>query len=467
MRALVLLMFVTATIPMAFMRPVVGLMLWILFSYMNPHRVAYGFATGFNWVMITALVTMIATMAHSDQRQPLRMTPVMVAMTLFLVWTGITALTAVEADMARTEWVRFFKILLMAYFTLILVTDRQKLHWVLWTIVLSFGFWGFKGGLFTLMTGGSYNVMGPIKSFFRDNNGFALVMCMSIPFMRYMQLHEPRKWCRIGLWVLMGLTAFSIIGTYSRGGLLALGVTSIMLLYKSRHRRSLILVMPILAIGLASFMPQQWYDRMNTIDQYEEDQSAQGRLDSWKFATNVAIANPLLGGGMRVWASSDMWNTYGPPGAKHRAIHSIFFEVLGEHGFVGFGLFVGMLATAWLSLARIRKRTRGSPDTAWMGDLASMMQVSLLAYMAAGAFLPMPYFDLFYQMLAITAVLNVLLERAVRSEAVRSPGDTPSPASGTTPDVGPPGRREIRPRTRRPARGRKTGPNGVQDLPWW
>ena len=460
MRALALLMFVAATVPMAFMRPVIGLMLWILFSYMNPHRIAYGFATAFPWVMIVAVVTMVSTLAHAQQRQALRMTPLMVLMTLFLLWTGLSTLDAVVPAQAEIEWVRFFKIMLMVYFTAILVTDKQRLHWVLWTIVLSFGFWGFKGGFFTLITGGSHNVMGPIKSFYRDTNGFALVMCMCLPLMRYLQLQDHRKWVRVGLWGLMGLTAVAIVGTYSRGGLLALGITVLMLIYKSRRRASLFLVVPIMAVLVASFMPQEWYSRMNTINEYEQDQSAQGRIHSWKFAVNVAIDNPLLGGGMRVWSSDAMWDTYGPPDAVHRAIHSIFFQVLGEAGFVGLALFVAMLAGGWFGLARIRRKARAGPDTAWMGDLASMMQVSLVAYAAAGSLLPMPYFDLFYQILVMTTVLDVLLMRAHASGEPQTATESPRPASGRRAVGG-----------RRPTIGRPLRPGtqggGQQDLPWY
>lgn len=460
MRALALLMFVAATIPMAFMRPIIGLMLWIMFSYLNPHRIAYGFATAFPWVMIVAVITMVSTLAHAQQRQALRMTSLMVLMTLFLLWTGLSALNAVVPDQAEIEWVRFFKIMLMVYFTAILVTDKQRLHWVLWTIVLSFGFWGFKGGFFTLITGGSHNVMGPIKSFYRDTNGFALVMCMCLPLMRYLQLQDSRKWVRLGLWALIGLTAVSIVGTYSRGGLMALGITVLMLIYKSPHRSSLLIVVPIIAVLLASFMPQEWYSRMDTISEYEQDKSAQGRIHSWKFATNVALDDPLFGGGMRVWSSDAMWDTHGPPDAAPRAIHSIFFQVLGEAGFVGLALFVAMLAGGWFGLARIRRRARAGPDTAWMADLASMMQVSLVAYAAAGSLLPMPYFDLFYQILAITTVLHMLLMRAAVSGDQR-----PAPESA------PPAASRRRPSARRPAIGRPLRPDtqggGQQDLPWY
>lgn len=417
MRDLALLMFVGATLPIAFMRPVVGLMLWIMFSYMNPHRITWGFATAFPWVMIVAVVAIMATFMHAGQRQRIQAKPVIVLMTLFVAWTGITTLFAVEPVQAQQYWIQFFKIVLLAYFTLILVTDEQKLHWVLWTIVLSFGFWGLKGGLFTGMSGGGYHVLGPPRSFFRDNNDFALVMCMTLPLMRYLQLYETRKWINYGLWVLMALTALAVVGTYSRGGFLALGATMFMLVLKSRRKRSLIVLVPMVAVAIAAFMPQQYYARIYSINDYQDNASATGRIDSWKFATNYAVHHPVLGGGLLMSSSDTAWNTYGPPGATHRAIHSVWFRVLGEHSFIGIGLYVAMLIAAWLSLARIRKRTRDVPDKSWMTDLASMIQVSLVAFVVAGTFLPMAYFDLVYQLLALTALLQVFSLATARQKS--------------------------------------------------
>lgn len=417
MRDLALLMFVGVTLPIAFMRPIVGLMLWILFSYMNPHRITWGFASAFPWVMIIAVVAITATLMHADQRQRIQAKPVIVLMTLFVAWTGVTTLFAIEPQLAHSYWIQFFKIVLMAYFTLILVTDEQKLHWVLWTIVLSFGFWGFKGGLFTALSGGSFHVLGPPQSFFRDNNDFALVLCMTLPLMRYLQLYETRKWINYGLWALMALTALAVVGTYSRGGFLALGATMFMLIFKSRRKGSLILIVPLVAVAIAAFMPQQYSERIYSINNYEENTSATGRIDSWHFATNYAAHHPLLGGGLIMSANDAAWNQYGPPGATHRAIHSVWFRVLGEHSFIGIGLYLVMLIAGWLSLARIRKRTRDLAGASWMADLASMIQVSLVAFIVAGTFLPKAYFDLVYQLLAVVALLQVFSLAAVRKPA--------------------------------------------------
>src|SRR5699024_8545462 len=178
MRDLLLVLIVLSTLPIAFMRPMVGLWLWIGFSYMNPHRLAYGFASGLPWVQLVAIVTLFSLLINSQQRQAIPWKPLTFLLLAFLSWTGITTIFAVLGDAALTKWTDFLKVQVLAFTTLILVTDRKRLHWVLWAIVLSFGFWGAKGGLFTVMTGGSFHVMGPYGSFFRDNNQFALVMCM-------------------------------------------------------------------------------------------------------------------------------------------------------------------------------------------------------------------------------------------------------------------------------------------------
>lgn len=424
MRDIALTLFVLATLPIALVRPIVGLLLWLWFSYMNPHRMTYGFAYDFPWVFLTASVTLLSMLLHPQERQPVAWKPVTVFLLLFLLWTGITTLTAVEGRLATQHWVIFLKVQLMVLATLMLVTNKQRLHWVLWVIVLSFGFFGLKGGIFTLLTGGQYHVYGPTNSFFADNNDLALVLCTALPLMRYLQLHTSRKWIRIGLWGLLFFSVVAILGTYSRGGFLALWVVVFMLALKSRRRLALIAVLAVTIPVAVAFMPSKWVRRMHTIETIHktatQNESAKGRIQSWIFATHVAEAYPVTGGGFRVWESDRMWDKYGPPGAVHRAIHSIFFEVLGEQGFIGFGLYLCILIVGWRAAARVRQFARAGPELAWMGDLASMIQVSMMGFIAAGFFLTDPYFDIFYQLLAITVVLEVFAERAISHADVPS-----------------------------------------------
>jgi probable O-glycosylation ligase (exosortase A-associated) len=118
-----------------------------------------------------------------------------------------------------------------------------------------------------------------------------------------------------------------------------------------------------------------------------------------------------VGGGFNDYESAWLWQAYAPEGAVRRAVHSIYFRVLGEQGFAGLFLFLGLLFASWRSCSRVRQLTRGAPERRWAYDLASMLQVTLVAYMVSGAFLPMSYFDLTYQLMALSALLAAFCMR--------------------------------------------------------
>jgi probable O-glycosylation ligase (exosortase A-associated) len=404
MRDIALALFIFGMLPYILVRPYLGLLIWSWLGYMNPNRLCYGFAISFPWVQLVAIVTLLGLL-FSKERKGIPRSATSVLLVMFLLWTGLTTFYAVLPDSAWVKWQEFAKVLVMVFVTLILVNSRERMHWLAWMIVVSLGFYGVKGGVFTILQGGVNHVLGPAKSFIADNNALALALCMTLPFMRYLQLHSSLRFVRLGLAVGMLLTGVAVLGTYSRGGLIALAVVSGALFLKSRGRLAVVLIVIVVGFTAYHFMPPQWAQRMGTLQDAKQTDSGETRIQSWKFSTNVAIHRPLLGGGFDVYLSNSMWERYGPEGAIPRAVHSIYFRVLGEQAFPGLALFLGLLFVSWRNCSRVRKRTRNIPAMRWAFDMASMLQVSLVAFMAAGAFLPMSYFDLSYQLMALSAVL--------------------------------------------------------------
>ena len=189
-------------------------------------------------------------------------------------------------------------------------------------------------------------------------------------------------------------------GTHSRGAFLGMLVMGLMLFIKARHKWLPALLALGLAVLLPVIAPQAWFDRMQTIGAYEQDNSAMGRIGAWHKAVEIA-GERLTGGGFEVLIHS-----------YQRDAHSIYFEVLAEHGYVGLLLFLSLLVLAWRRAGRIRARAARHPDQQWAGDLASMVQVSLAGYMTAGAFLGLAYFDFFYLLLALLVCLDAEMVRA-------------------------------------------------------
>jgi probable O-glycosylation ligase (exosortase A-associated) len=153
---------------------------------------------------------------------------------------------------------------------------------------------------------------------------------------------------------------------------------------------------------------------MGSIDNYQEDASAMGRINAWKFATNVAADLPL-GGGFGVFTPR-MFKFYAPEPQRFHVAHSIYFQVLGDHGYLGLLIYLGLFFCAWRTGSRMISHCRDKPELAWANTLARMCQVSIIGFMMAGAFLSLPYYDLIYYIFAILVALEKVLVRAPQAD---------------------------------------------------
>ena len=408
-------LFVTGVIfgllPFVFRWPWVGILLWSWLGYMNPHRLAYGFAVDFPFSMIVGIVTIVSFMASKEKKDML-WTRETIVLLILVGWMLFTTFFAFYPDLAWNQWNKVWKIMLMVLLTALIIRERSQLHWLIWVIALSFGFYGVKGGIFTILHGGVYRVQGPEGTFVGGNNEMALALVMTIPLIRYLHLQEARRWAKTGLAVALVLTGVAAIGSQSRGGMLAMVAMGLFLWLKSRHKIVTGFYMVIAVAIMASVMPQEWYDRMNTIKTYQEDESAQGRINAWHTAYNVA-KDRITGGGFDMFRPPT-FREYAPVPWNVHDVHSIYFEIMGEQGFIGFGLFILLGVLAWIRAQQIIKRCKNDPDRKWAADLAAMIQVSLVGYATAGAFLGMSHFDLPYHLviiLVLAAKFAGLLEK--------------------------------------------------------
>lgn len=431
MRDIYIALIVAGLLPAAFLRPFVGVILWTWMSLLAPHRLAWGFAFDFPFVQIIALVTFLGILI-SPERKSFPASAPTVWFILFTLWIFVTTVFALAPELAQDRLVYVLKVFALAYVALLVTNTRERLHVLVWTIVISVGFYGVKGGVFTLLSGGGARVYGPAGSYIEDNNHMALALIMVVPLLRYLQLNSGDRLVRIGLGGAMGLMIISALGSYSRGAFLALSVTVLTMLLQTRRKMLAGVIMVGALVGGLLFLPQDWFDRMGTIETYEEDASTQGRFEIWGLSTEIALDRPLVGGGLDVLFSYDTYVRYDST-IRPRSAHSIIFQVLGEHGFVGLFLFVGMGLATWLKGWRIRKLTKDRPDLRWAFDLASMWQVSLTGYCAAGLFLNLAFFDLVYLLIPIAAGTTALVLEQTRPApaaigARPLPGIVPQPA---------------------------------------
>jgi probable O-glycosylation ligase (exosortase A-associated) len=406
MRDLFVAAIVFGSLPFIYKRPFWGIVMLAGLGYMNPHRLCWGFMFNMPVVQIVALTTLIGMLASKEAKRMVWSREIWVLL-IFVFWMSLTTTQALFFNLAAEQLEKVVKIQILTFMTLLMLTTRERVHIFIWVIVLSLGFYGVKGGIFTILNGGVYRVQGPVGSFIAGNNELALALVMTIPLMRYLHLHERNRWIRLALAAAIVLTALAAVGSQSRGAYVALAITGGIFWWKSRNKIATAFFMGVAAILVVLIMPPEWYERMATIKTYQEDGSAQGRINQWYTAINVAN-DRLFGGGFEMWHWS-MCQIYSPVASDCRDVHSIYFEVLGEHGWIGFFLFMLLIGLTWLKCGSIIRRAKKQPHTAWARDLAAMIQVTLVGYMSAGAFLGLAYFDYFYHLVAIVVVVHHLV----------------------------------------------------------
>ncbi|MBT9492889.1 MAG: putative O-glycosylation ligase, exosortase A system-associated [Paucibacter sp.] len=414
MRDIVLTIAVAVALTRGFKHPWVSLMVWIVMSVLNPHRYTYGFAYQMPFALAAAAVVFIGLFITKDECRSAfnPSSNLLIALTL---WMCITTMAAFFPAPSFGMLERVIKINLMVIIAYALIVNEKQIKIMTWVLTLSIGILSAKGGLFTVLSGGSHRVWGPPSSFVEDNNAFALAAVMVVPLLFFLAGEQTNKYYKRGLQAMAVLSVFSALGSQSRGALLALSAMTIFLVLKSKNKGWLLLGLLALVPVALMFMPESWYSRMSTVQTYDSDDSAMGRINAWHMAFNLA-ADRITGGGYAV-ANAYVFGLYAPNPLNPLTAHSIYFQMLGEHGWIGLLLYLSFWLYTWSSCNWVIERSRSIAEFGWVVNLARMLQVSMVAFAVGGAFLSLCYFDLPYYLAVLVYALRRYVSERLDSKA--------------------------------------------------
>lgn len=430
MRDIAVTVIILSSLPFILKSPSVGGLMWVWVSVMNPHTQSWGFAAHLPFAALIAATTLLS-MAISSAPKRLPLTPVTWTLLALVLWMNVTTLLALLPEYSYGQWQKVMKIMLMTLVVMMVIRSRTDVLRLVWVLVVSLGFYGVKGGIFTIRSGGAERVWGPEGTFIGDNNAIALALIMIVPLMFYVQQDCGKRWQRLALTLAMLLSALAALGSYSRGALLAIAAM-IGFMWLNSGKKAAVGGLIVLAAPLfLLFMPERWGERMDTIGGYQEDSSAQGRINAWRMAYNLAC-DRFFGGGFEV-SDPGIFLRYAPNPNDVHAAHSIYFQALGEHGFVGLALYLLLGLLTWRSAAWTIEHAGVRADLRWAARLMRMVQASLIGFAVGGAFLSLLYFDVPYYLMVIVVVTRLLVARAL-DDAVSAPAGAAvaaAPAVGT------------------------------------
>jgi probable O-glycosylation ligase (exosortase A-associated) len=433
MRDLVLLSALPFMLYFMARRPFIGVGMWIWTALFFPNAWVYGMAGNIRYNLLFTAVAVVSYLVMKNKPK-LELGSLGVMVLLFFLWTTIsTMLTLAPPDRSWEYWNRLAKVIALFMFVLLIIEKKLHVDFFLWCVVLSVGFYADLEALKFLLSGGGHKISGLSGHVLGDRNELSVAFVMTLPICYYL-LGEYGQRSRIiwlGLLGTMVLLVAAVIGTQSRGGFVALAGLGAYLFIKTDRKVPVLLLIVVLVIGLSFFVSDEWTSRMNTLETADEDASFMGRVVAWKLSFILAVQNPFFGGGFKaletfsVWSelSRDFFNyewfytgTALPNTTVARAAHSVYFQVLGDHGFFGLGIYLACLIGAFRKARRIARSVKRDGGPQWLRTLATMLQLSVFAFALGGAALSFAYFDLIFALFALLIVLEARVLPATRRQ---------------------------------------------------
>jgi probable O-glycosylation ligase (exosortase A-associated) len=316
----------------------------------------------------------------------------------------------------------FVKSLIFFIFAVLLLRKKEHFEAILMFLCIALCFFGVMEGIKVLLSGGGHKIQG-IHGPLGDNNKVALGLNMTIPLILYLVTQMENKYVKLALKGTAFLCVMAIIGTASRGGFI--GLVFMAFYYWWKNGKKLSIAFSVLLVGAiaASLMPSAWFERMDSIANSGENSPMVSRVTSWKINYLAGLDHPFAGHGFDATAARIVWQNYvydlntlnwgvdTPIPQKGFVAHSIYFQVLGNQGFVGLFLFLAILFVTFSKINSLRRHYYNN-DT-WQSHLLTAVKVSIATYCICGAALSAAYFELLYFLIAVVLCLEIAAKTGV------------------------------------------------------
>ncbi|SRR6266851_224757 len=405
--------------------PFIMLLGYIWVDIFRPQEVAPDLLGG---LPISAVIGIAAVVVYvlRDCRDPPRVGWRIILIVLFAFWMTITRFWAEVPDAAAGKWDWAFKTVIFSAAIPFFFRSRIQMEAALLTILAA-----LSGSIMTvavkvLLSGGHYNInltLLPGQSGVGESSTLAMLSVVALSIAGFARRHSVIiPWLRYPIY--FGFSACCIIsalGTYARTGLVSLGAFLVITWLRSRRK---LLSGVVIAIGIIVVTPfaedilgPAWSERMSTIDDPMAESSAAGRIAVWKWTLGYVSEHPF-GGSFDVYridsftlpmSNGEILKIHG------KAFHSIYFEILGEMGIIGFIIWLLLIAGFFLAMLRLWRQTRIIEGAEWLGDLAACLMTAVTIYMVGGAFVGIGYQPILYDLLAISVAATEYWRRLTTS----------------------------------------------------
>ena len=432
MRDFVLLAFIAAFLLLGLKRPFAWVLLYLYIDIVTPQKVGWGLI-GELQLSLIAFLAAFAGWLFFDSKQGSRLSLRQGLIVALLLWCGFTTLIADYPEAAAAKWDWVWKSLFFAAFLPLTLRTKLRVEAAALIMVLSAASIIISAGIKTVLSGGGYGIL---VALVQDNSGLyegstlSTVAIAIIPLIWWAARHGtifPRSKLTMAFGAALIFAALLVpVGTQTRTGLICIAVLAVMLLRSVRYRFLYAGLGMIALFAALPFLRASYTERMATITEFRADQSASTRVQVWAWTYEYAKQNPLGGGFDAYIGNSFTYQTREVSevgGAQvtesrtiteeSRAYHSAYFELLGEQGWVGLGLWLWLQLAGLWQMERIQRKLKGSdrPEDQRWRSLAIALQQGQVIYLVGAVFIGVGYQPFMFKLLGLQIALSIILQR--------------------------------------------------------
>ena len=430
----------------SFRSPFYALLFYLWIAYFRPEYWLWSdWVSQLNLSLIVGVLVLGSTLL-SGRRLRLGIGPCL--MILLLAQSLLSTMMSPAFDFSFVYWQDFAKSTIISLLIVSLVDDERSLRLTFVVIAFSLGLESVKQGWAQMILNpGAVNEN--FNALLGDNNGVAIGMFMLASFIVALARTAPKHREKLAYrFAIIGIV-YRGLSTFSRGGFLACGALGIHSLLRARRKFAAAFGIAVVCLLIVPVLSDAYWTRMSTISTATEDEetandTSAGRIHFWRVAVAMADAHPLTGIGHSAYTV--MYDLYDFSEGEYglgRAVHSSWFSVLAEYGYLGLLVFLMIIGYALLSCRRARRLAKKNPELQNLGHFAVAIEGALVAFAVGGTFVTFQYVEMLWHTLALAMVINRLAaERAAALQAApRSAAPVVQPVRariGVAAAVGPP-----------------------------
>lgn len=397
-------LFISVILGMTLVSPYAGILVTVAFLFLRPaERIPELGALHFVRIQEMLLICVWLLQRHLRRKKGFVRNPVLKVFAAGAVVIAASFTAAIWKPPVVSFLLFYLDALLILIITVDLMNSESRLRNYLAVLLGAATFLSINQLFFTDRTADAMGVvrLSSIGTSLTDNNDFGLAMLFFLPFAFYLFLASQKLIVRLGLLGMCVIFSASVFASGSRGAIVGFIVMCTAIWFKAQNRVFAGIGLLLLLLTLWTFAPPTYKDYVYTIGNYQQDTTATIRRKAWEVGVQLFLTRPLTGIGATNYSAG--YATV--KGGSWRTAHSLYYQALTELGLLGIAWLVALVVVIIAATRRAQKRFLAAGYARSLpAATANAIQVSLITFMTAGAFLSALYFPYFWLFGALTIV---------------------------------------------------------------